>query len=477
MSTISNRDFRPKLHFSAKKMWINDPNGLVYAKGLYHMFYQYYPGSTEWGPMHWGHAVSSDLYDWEEKEIALYPDSLGQIYSGCAVYDEDDSSGFGVFGVSPMVLIYTQHQEYDCERREIISLAYSLDGEHFHKYEGNPVLEYEFSVDFRDPKVLRAPDGKGWNMVVAAKDRVIFFRSDNLRKWEKSGEFGPLDSHVGLWECPDLFPIFDQHGTKKWVLIVSYEKKTQDGGPDVQYFVGDFDGKNFSSDLSKYPKKFDAGCDNYAGITFENAPERVYIAWQSNWRYAAVLPTGDYSGIMSLPKKLFLRDTPDAGHIISCVPYDIGHKIEELRYLSHTVWCTDPDWNVEKMAPPKTIPIADQTFGLKISGSGEFKMSLENAIGQKLVFGLDGEGNFYTDRRLAGQNHFSEVFSSEAFSVRKVKRASAELDYVVEILFDVSVMDLFADDGDVNISLLVYPDMPYNKAIYDGNVEITYIAF
>lgn len=246
---------RPQFHFSPPANWMNDPNGMVYFEGEYHLFYQHYPDSTVWGPMHWGHAVSTDLVTWEHLPIALYPDSLGYIFSGSAVVDWKNTSGFGVNGEPPLIAIFTHHN-VEGERAgrndfQYQSIAYSNDrGRTWTKYEGNPVVPNPGIKDFRDPKVIWDEDRGQWVMVFAAWDHVKFYTSPNLKNWNYLSDFGKeWGGHGGVWECPDLFPMtVESTGEKKWVLLLSINPGGPNGGSATQYFVGDFDGKNFILD-------------------------------------------------------------------------------------------------------------------------------------------------------------------------------------------------------------------------------------
>ena len=246
---------RPQFHFSPEKMWMNDPNGLVFYEGEYHLFYQYYPDSTVWGPMHWGHAVSTDLLHWEHLPIALYPDSLGYIFSGSAVVDWNNSSGFGKDSTPPLVAIFTYHN-MPAEKAGKIdfqyqAIAYSNDkGRTWTKYSGNPVVPNPGLRDFRDPKVFWHEPSHSWIMAVAAWDHLEIYASPNLKNWQKLSEFGKnWGTHAGVWECPDLFPAtVEGTGKTKWVLIQNINPGAYQGGSGTQYFVGNFDGKAFTVD-------------------------------------------------------------------------------------------------------------------------------------------------------------------------------------------------------------------------------------
>ena len=287
---------------------MNDPNGLVYFHDTWHMFFQHYPDSTVWGPMHWGHAVSKDLVHWQQKPIALYPDSLGYIFSGSAVIDKRNTAGFGK---NAMVAIFTYH---DAEKEKAgkddyqsQGIAYSLDeGKTWEKYSGNPVLPNPGKRDFRDPKVFWDPKTDNWKMILAAGDHLELYSSSNLKKWEKVSEFtDPVDEKLGVWECPDLFPLkAEGDNVQKWVLIISHNPGAPNGGSGTRYFIGDYDGKDFTTNQTEN-LWLDYGTDNYAGVTFNNAPddERILIGWMNNWNYGQQIPTKGWRSAMTLPAK------------------------------------------------------------------------------------------------------------------------------------------------------------------------------
>ena len=305
--------YRPQIHFSPQAHWMNDPNGMVYYKGVYHLFFQYYPDSTVWGPMHWGHATSTDLIHWLEQPIALYPDSIGLIFSGSVVVDKNNTSGFGKKGQVPLVAIFTHHNmggekqmRNDFQNQ---SIAYSLDeGKTWIKYTGNPVLKNPGIRDFRDPKVMWYEPQKKWVMTLATKDRVTFYSSPNLKDWTKETEFGEtLGAHGGVWECPDLFSLNDDYGKKVWVLTVSINPGGPNKGSATQYFLGDFDGNKFTP-ISTATRWIDYGTDDYAGVTWSNTGNRkIFLGWMSNWQYATVVPTIKWRSATTFPRDLKLK--------------------------------------------------------------------------------------------------------------------------------------------------------------------------
>ena len=309
-----NEPFRPQYHFSPEQGWMNDPNGLVYHNGDYHLFYQYYPHATVWGPMHWGHAVSKDLVTWEHKPIALFPDEKGYIFSGSAVVDTHNTSGFSTTGEPPLVAIFTYFslpkEKSGSIETQSQGIAYSLDnGVTWEKYGGNPVLPNPGIKDYRDPKVFWHEPTKKWIMLLVAGDYVKLYSSKNLKKWNFLSDFGKeLGSKGGVWECPDLFPLTTTSGETKWVMVVSIGNGAPNGGSGTQYFVGDFNGTQFTTNQKEY-KWLDWGTDNYAGITYNNTPnnERIFIGWMSNWQYALKTPTTPWRSAMTLPRELILE--------------------------------------------------------------------------------------------------------------------------------------------------------------------------
>lgn len=304
---IFTEEFRPKLHFTPATNWINDPNGLLYYKGKYHLFYQHNPSGILWGNMSWGHSVSSDLQHWEHLPVAIGCTDTTGIFSGSAVVDFKNTSGFGTIDNPPLVAIYTVHQNDESNQSQHI--AYSTDeGVTWVKYADNPVLDLGMK-DFRDPKVSWVEETSTWLMTVAKPQeyKIAFFSSPDLKNWEHLSDFGPLGAIGGIWECPDLFSLEAPNGDIKWVLLVSLNPGGIAGGSGTQYFIGDWDGRSFSTDQESI-KWIDYGRDNYAGVTFHNAPDnrKIFIGWMSNWDYAAKLPSPIWRGSMTAPRELAL---------------------------------------------------------------------------------------------------------------------------------------------------------------------------
>ena len=340
-----NEPLRPAYHFTPPAHWMNDPNGLVYYRGLYHLFYQYNPDATVWGPMHWGHAVSRDLVHWQDRPIALAPDANGMIFSGSAAVDWHNTSGLSHDGAPPLLALFT----YDNpaarkagQPSQSQGLAYSLDaGETWRKYAANPVLRADAGqADFRDPKVFWHAPTKSWVMALAVGDHAELFGSSNLARWHRLSRFGGgLGAHGGVWECPDLLPIAVEGSTRtRWVLIQSVNPGGPNGGSATQYFVGDFNGTTFTPDpafvrsiAAHGPRWIDWGRDNYAGVAWSDLPRTdprtIMIGWMNNWDYGQKTPTGTWRSAMTLPRELSLYRLGDGSMALRQRP------VREIRAL------------------------------------------------------------------------------------------------------------------------------------------------
>ncbi|MFN8582028.1 MAG: glycoside hydrolase family 32 protein [Gemmatimonadaceae bacterium] len=343
---------RPQLHFSPASGWMNDPNGLVYHAGVYHLFYQYYPDSTVWGPMHWGHAVSRDMVHWTPQPIALRPDSLGYIFSGSAVFDSTNTSRLGAPNRPPLVAMFTYHnptgEKAGSSNFQSQAIAWSTDeGNSWSKYTANPVIPNPGSTrDFRDPKVTWDADRSRWVVVLAAGDHAEFWASPNLTTWTKLSEFGKgLGSHDGVWECPDFFPmVVDGTTERRWVLLQSVGQGHPNGGTGTQYFIGDFDGTRFTVDPQfaravqhGNAQWVDFGRDDYAGVTWSNAPDgrRLFLGWMSNWQYATRVPTTSWRSAMTVPRELTLVKAA-SGYRLRMTPIAEFNRLRrQTRPLTH----------------------------------------------------------------------------------------------------------------------------------------------
>ncbi len=471
---------RPQLHFTPDAHWMNDPNGMVYYDGEYHLFYQYYPDSTVWGPMHWGHAVSTDLVHWDHLPIALYPDSLGYIFSGSAVVDENNTSGLGKDGQPPLVAIFTYHNpEREAAGREDYQyqgMAYSNDrGRTWTKYAQNPVVKNDTGIrDFRDPKV-RWDDGSGqWVMTLAAQDHITFYGSQNLIDWTHLSDFGyELGGHGGVWECPDMFPLaVSDSDSTKWVLLVSINPGAPNGGSGTQYFVGDFNGKKFTPDPSFVGDVedgrgvwLDYGRDNYAGVTWSDIPEtdgrRLFLGWMSNWTYANVVPTERWRSAMTVPRELTLHRSPDGYRIFST---PVG-ELEALRSASFMLSGGEEASTAsltEKFAAPASTPRElELSYELQAGSTARFGVELSNDRGERYRIGYDaGRKQYFSDRSAAGDHAFSEAFGD---TLDVAPRIATEPLVTLHLILDRSSAELFADGGATTVTELFFPSEDFDR--------------
>jgi fructan beta-fructosidase len=461
----ANERHRPQIHFTPQKGWMNDPNGMFYLNGEYHLFYQHYPDTTVWGPMHWGHAVSKDMMHWEHQPIALYPDSLGYIFSGSAVVDTNNTSGFGTKDNPAVVAIFTYH-DATAERAgksnfQNQGIAYSLDGgRSWTKYAHNPVLKNPGLRDFRDPKVSWFEEGRQWVMTLAVKDHVEFYGSQDLKTWKKLGEFGKHEgSHDGVWECPDLFKITDSEGKQKDVLLLSINPGAPNGGSGTQYFVGRFDGRSFVSDTpGKNAGWIDYGTDDYAGVTFANVPatdgRRLFMGWMSNWLYGERVPTETWRSAMTIPRELTLEQTQQ-GPILKSMP--VKELTDLVASSADVAAATDAD----------TVHIFTNTHSsfspIVIGGSiGEssFIIELRNSLNQKTAFGFQADKNqYYIDRGLKTNTSFHKDFAARIVAPRHSDSSIIEFLAVI----DVASIELFLDGGRTTMTATYFPDEVYRE--------------
>jgi fructan beta-fructosidase len=308
-STIFSEKFRPQIHFTPACNWMNDPNGLLYYKGVFHLFFQHNPLGDLWGNMSWGHATSTDLFHWKELPVAIPCTESTGIFSGSAVVDYTNSANFGSVENPALVAIYTSHKNDGSHQSQ--HLAYSNDeGLTWSEYEQNPVLDLGMK-DFRDPKVTWDAATKSWLMTIAKPEehKIAFFRSFDLKEWKHLSDFGPQGAVGGCWECPDLFPLTTPSGVTKWVLLVSLNPGGLTGGSGTQYFIGEWNGEEFTSE--EEPLWIDGGRDNYAGVTFNNTEDnrRIFLGWMNNWEYSNTIETSPWRGAMTLPRELSLSSS------------------------------------------------------------------------------------------------------------------------------------------------------------------------
>lgn len=461
---------RPLIHFTPKEHWMNDPNGMVFYNGVYHLFFQYYPGASVWGPMHWGHATSKDLVNWEEQPIALYPDKLGYIFSGSAVVDKNNTSGFGSAKKPPLIAIFTQHdtagERAHTKTFQNQSIAYSTNGgKTWVKYKNNPVLKNPGDEDFRDPKVMWYAEGNEWMMTLAVKDHVEFYSSPNLKDWTKQGEFGRgIGAHGGVWECPDLIS-FDDNGKTVWVLIVSINPGGPNGGSATQYFVGNFDGKTFTPFNDKI-KWIDYGPDDYAGVTWSNTGDRkIFLGWMSNWAYGQLVPTSEWRGAMTIPRNLSLVHVGDEIYVTSKPVVELNVLTGKAQAIPNLIVYKQYDLTPELVNAPRSFKL---DFTVKDAKS--FAVKLSNEKNERLLVGYnEAKKEFYINRGATGNADFQQDFAKE----RSAPRISTADNIHITLVADASSVELFADDGLTVMTEIFFPTSPFDLIQLTSNEPVT----
>lgn len=470
--------YRPQYHFTPPTGWMNDPNGMVYFNGEYHLCYQYHPWSTLWGPMHWGHAVSRDLVHWEHLPVAMRPDANGYIFSGSAVVDGENTSGLFPEG-SGLVAVFTHADEYPgTERpRQRQSLSYSTDnGRSWIKYPGNPVLADEAVTDFRDPKVFRhGPSGR-WVMVLAAGDHVRFYHSRDLLEWTLAGTFGEAEgSHDGVWECPDLFelPVEGQPGSSRWVLLVSIgDQEEHQEGSRTQYFIGSFDGERFVNGNPPQTVLWaDHGRDNYAGVTWSDVPEedgrRLYMGWMSNWKYANQTPTGSWRSAMTLPRVLSLREFSGGIRLVQCPAPELMPLRREKVLLEDLTLM--PGHNPLASCKGTQYELIAE---FELGTASEFGFKLRSSGGEETVVAYDAVTNeLFVDRSRSGKVEFHPAFGCRHGAALEPEGAAVRL----RIFVDWSSVEVFGGSGQTVLTDLIYPSPESDGLelyVKDGSVRL-----
>ena len=499
---VTNTDFyRPSYHHTPSYGWMNDPNGMFYKDGVYHLCYQYNPYGSKWGNMHWGHAISRDLIHWKEVEPTIARDPMGHIFSGSAVIDKDGTANYGKDAI---VALYTSASD---KNGQIQCMAYSTDGGYtFHKYPGNPVLTpFDGLKDFRDPKVFWYAPLKKWYMIVSADKEMRFYSSPNLRDWTYVSAFGQgYGAQPNQFECPDFFqlPVDGNSNKKKWVMIVNINPGCLFGGSATEYFIGDFDGKNFVCDSKPSVAKFlDYGKDHYATVTFSGVQDRVLgIAWMSNWQYANVTPIRQYRGANTLPREFKLFTGKD-GQI-----YMSSNVVPEVAGLRKTF----------KRLPDLVITQGKDSKNLSSSKENAFEMEMDvtpsdaaktgfilyNEKGEKVNIYFDMKaGRLVMDRTESGRTKFGE--KAEAHKIekefdlhehREIKEPFRKLNsvnykndfalgtwaplslcdsktYHLDVFVDKCSIEIFVNGGRIAMTNLVFPTQPYTSVKFysDGN--------
>jgi len=461
---------------------MNDPNGLVYHEGVYHLFYQHNPVGEGWGNMSWGHATSTDLFDWTEQPLAIgqtFDDrgrNVEDVFSGSVVVDHGNTSGFGSLDAPPLVAVYTSAYTLfhpDRAGLQAQSLAYSNDsGATWTSYRGNPVVD-RGSTEFRDPKVFRyhgeEPGEEWWIMVaVEAVDRqVVVYRSGNLRDWEHVSTFGPAGAVGGVWECPDLFelPVDGDPRTTRWVLVVSVNPGGVAGGGGVQYFVGDFDGTTFVPQPTTGPSWVDWGRDHYAAVSFNEVADgrRIMIAWMCDWTYAADLPITPWRSHMSLPRQVSLSDATDSVELRQQIVGELhAHEVAERTLtvseaeIGHGTYLLGGRWDVFRLDVELEIGDAERA-GVVVRASEGFSAepTISAAGAEGTLIGYDvTRGEVFVDRTRSGAVEFHPDFAG-------VSSAPVPTDGGVigfEVYIDRTSVAMITADGSRTISSLIFPD-------------------
>ena len=502
--TTNTDYYRPSYHFTPLYGWMNDPNGMVYKDGEYHLYFQYNPYGSKWGNMHWGHAVSKDLVHWEHLDPAIARDPVGHIFSGSSVVDKKNTAGFGK---NAIIAIYTNnsvnHDEVQC-------IAYSNDnGRTFTKYEGNPVLTpFDGLKDFRDPKVFWYEKGKCWYMIVSADKETRFYKSKNLKKWTYVSAFGKgLGQQPCQYECPDFFqlPVNGDKKKMKWVMTMNINPGCWFGGSATEYFVGDFDGKNFTCPDANEVKWLDWGKDHYATVTFSNTGDRVLgITWMSNWQYANLTPFKQNRGANGLPRELKLYEKNGKYYVSE----DVAPEVYALRKDTKNV--ADASVSDEKMLAgvaanmegafeieADVTPDANGIAGIEISNNKRertmiyFDMKQGKVVMDRTESGLTDFGKQAVPHdielawdkqraaegkepaRIANSINYKNDFALATWAPLSLCEDGKKT-YHVDIFVDKSSVELFVDGGRIAMTNLVFPVAPYeNVKLYtqDGKAE------
>jgi fructan beta-fructosidase len=482
-ASAPSTEWQPKIHFFAPPDWINDPNGPIYLNGQYHLFFQTNPHGDQWGHMSWGHATSPDLVHWKHLPIAI-PEAQGiSIFSGSTVEDSENASGLcGAAGVKTpgcLIAIYTCASQ----DKQTQNIAVSRDeGATWTKYSGNPVIDIGLK-NFRDPKVFWHEASKSWVMVVALPDqhKLRIYRSPNLRQWELASEFGPAGAVSGVWECPDLFelPVYDNQGNldgSRWLLNVNINPGGPAGGSGDQYFVGKFDGRTFTEDHpGSGPHWVDWGKDFYASTSFANtgneALERTWIAWMSNWQYASKLPSLPGRGEMTMARHLYFQEPPayppptPAQEPLLLVQKPVLGLPADKKY---TALFGAPSFqtlaNVNQRIVTKKLSgsVYRLRFTLDPGDASEAGVRLRRSTNdpneagkEETEVGIDmANGRIFIDRSRSGKTDWSPDFPARVSA--PLKRIQAE-GVPIEIVVDSNSVEVFAEDGETVLTQLIYP--------------------
>ena len=438
--TANREKYRPVYHHTPAWGWMNDPNGMFYKAGVWHLYFQSNPYGSQWENMTWGHSTSTDLIHWTFQGAPIEADAWGTIFSGSAVVDHNNTAGFGKGAV---VAMYTSAGENQTQ-----SIAYSNDnGQTFTKYDGNPVLTSN-TPDYRDPHVFWNEDIKRWNMIMAEGQHMDIYSSADLKEWKLESQFGAeYGNHGGVWECPDLMKMkvrgTDQY---KWMLLCNINPGGPFGGSATQYFVGQFDGHKFTCESApEVTKWMDYGKDHYATVTFDNAPDgrHVAMAWMSNWQYANQVPTMQYRSANSVPRDLDLYE-----------------------YQGQTYCGVTPSPELAAARPKKATKTLTEACEMVVTLKGNATITLANDKGEQVVMTYDEKSRtFAMDRTKSGQKEFSDDFA--ALTVAPVHGKMSQL----RLFIDRSSIEAFDADGKMAMTNLVFPTKPYNKVLVKGKAK------
>jgi fructan beta-fructosidase len=462
--------YRPKFHFTPAKNWINDPNGLVYFEGEYHLFFQFNPFGNSWGHMSWGHAVSTDLVHWQHLPVAIPETSGIMAFSGCAVVDWHNSSGFGVNGQPPLVIVFTGQN--DTLRRQDQRLALSNDrGRSWSFFEGNPVLDIGVQ-DFRDPKVLWHEPSQKWVMIVVLADqlKVSFYNSSDLKTWTHQSDFAPPNTSDRLWEVPELFELkIGFSSDSRWVVKVDAFETGDAGRVAGRYFVGQFDGMCFVPDnLEPEPNWVDFGEDFYAAISWSDVPDgrRIWLGWMSNWNYARETPTFPWRGAMSLPRSLRLEEVEGRLRLMQ----EPVHELEALRGRLYSLPATIiPEGSTKLDARGATLEIV---AAFQLETATEFGIRVRVGKDAHTTVGYDSSRQeLFVDRTQSGETDFSQHFPGKHSALLPLEDGVLHL----HIFVDTCSVEVFGNAGQVVISDLIFPntdDTGLELYAVDGNVEL-----
>ena len=438
--TKNREQYRPLYHHTPAYGWMNDPNGMFFKDGVWHLYFQHNPYGSQWENMTWGHSTSTDLIHWTFQGDPVQPDAWGSIFSGSSVVDKNNTAGFGE---NAIVALYTSAGENQTQ-----SMAYSTDnGKTFTKYDGNPIITSNVP-DFRDPHMFWNEDIKKWNMILAAGQQMNIYSSDNLKDWKFENSFGAeYGSHGGVWECPDLMKM-KVRGTdkEKWMLVCNINPGGPSGGSATQYFVGDFDGHKFTCESKpEVTKWMDYGKDHYATVTFDNAPNgrHVALAWMSNWQYANQVPTLQYRSANSIPRDLGL-----------------------FEYKGNTYCSVTPSEEITAARSKKPSKSLSEACEMVVNLKGDATITLSNSKGEKVVMTYKAKDEtFSMDRTLSGKTDFSSDFA--AITTAPVYGKMNKL----RIFIDKSSIEVFDNDGKMAMTNLVFPTKPYDKVTIKGKTK------